>query len=244
MSTALYDRIGHGYAAHRRADPRLAARIDAALGSARTVLNVGAGSGSYEPVRARVVAAEPSAQMVGQRSARAAPAVQASAERLPFADGAFDACLAVLTVHHWAAAEEGLREMRRVARQRIVIVTWDPAHPGFWLTRDYFPEILRIDREIFPTIAEIRDTLGEIESTVLPVPHDCTDGFLGGYWRRPEFYLDEGARGAISTFARIDPRRGLASLAADLGSGAWRRRYRDLLGAHELDIGYRIVTAG
>lgn len=240
----LYDRIGIGYAAWRRPDPRIAGRIEAALGPARTVLNVGAGAGSYEPAGRTVAAVEPSAEMIRQRAPAAAPAVRGAAEALPFRDRSFDAAMAVLTIHHWSNAQRGLVELRRVARDRVAILTWDPEHPGFWLVRDYFPEIPAMDRETFPTLATIEDALGPVEVHPVPVPADCTDGFLGAYWRRPERYLDPGARGAISAFAKlpeVDAR--LSRLRADLADGIWERRNGELLALDELDIGYRLVVA-
>ena len=244
MAEALYDTIGRGYAAYRRPDARVAARIGAALGGARTVVNVGAGAGSYEPADRAVVAVEPSAAMIRQRRQGSAPAVRASAEALPFADGAFDAALAVLTLHHWPDQRRGLAEMRRVARGRVVVLTWDPAHPGFWLTRDYFPEILEIDRPMFPSPARIAEALGPVDVIPVPVPADCADGFLGAYWRRPEAYLDDGARGAISVFAKLQGvRPRLDRLRAELADGSWAARNAHLLALPELDLGYRLVVS-
>ena len=238
----LYDAIGLGYGRYRRSDPRIAAAILDALGDAATVVNVGAGAGSYEPVDRPVVAVESSGAMISQRPAGSAPVVQASATHLPFRDAAFAAALAVLTVHHWDDRVRGLAELARVARHRLVIVTWDPATSGFWLVEDYFPVIAEIDRQILPPMEELRQVLGAIEVRPLPVPYDCTDGFLGAYWRRPHAYLDPGVRGAISTFAKIgDVDSGLTRLRGDLADGTWERRYGHLLGKSELDLGYRLV---
>jgi len=240
----LYDRIGIGYAAYRRPEPRIAARIDAALGDARTVMNVGAGAGSYEPAGRTVVAVEPSMEMVRQRVPSAGPAVRGTAEALPFRDRSFDAAMAVLTIHHWSDARRGLAEMRRVARDRVAILTWDPEHPGWWLVRDYLPEIPEMDRETFPTLATVEDALGPVEVHPVPVPADCSDGFLGAYWRRPESYLDAGARSAISAFAKLrDADARIARLRADLADGTWERRNRDILGLSEIDLGYRLIVA-
>lgn len=239
----LYDVIGIDYRQRRRPDPRLAAPIDAALGAARSVLNVGAGAGSYEPRHRRVVAVEPAWTMIRQRPVDAAPVVRASAVALPVRSAAFDAALAILTLHHWPDRETGVRELRRVARDRVVILTWDPDGPGFWLT-DYLPEILVADRRVLPPLDWYRRLLAGAEVTPVPIPHDCRDGFLGAYWRRPEAYLDPAVRGAISIFARLDaPAAGLARLAADLASGAWRRRYGALLERESLDLGYRLVVS-
>jgi SAM-dependent methyltransferase len=240
----LYDTIGIGYRGLRRPDPRIAAAIINALGPANSVVNVGAGAGSYEPADRRVVAVEPSREMIGQRPAGAAPAVQASATALPFAAGAFAAALAVLTVHHWPDRARGLAELRRVARDRVVILTWAPDAAGFWLTEDYFPELVAIDRAIFPTREELERTLGPVELRPLPIPHDCVDGFLGAYWRRPHAYLDAAVRGAISTFSKMaDVEPGLERLRRDLDDGTWTRRHGPLLERAELDLGYRLVVA-
>jgi len=243
MTHALYDRIGSGYAERRRPDARLAAKIDAALGECRSVLNVGAGAGSYEPVNRFVLAVEPSAAMIRQRPRTAAPAIRASAEKLPFRDDAFDAALAILTIHHWPHRADGLAEMRRVARECVVIFTWDPQHPGFWLVQDFFPEILAMDRPIFPPLREIERAIGPAETQVIPIPADCADGFLGAYWRRPAEYLDAHARAAISTFSKFDATAGLAQLRRSLDDGTWFGRYAGLQGLGELDIGYRLVVA-
>jgi SAM-dependent methyltransferase len=244
MAEALYDRIGVGYSAYRRPDPRIEARIAAALGSARTVLNVGAGSGSYEPADRAVVAVEPSAEMVRQRPRGSAPAVRATAEHLPFADASFDAALAVLTLHHWRDWRAGLTQMRCVARERVVLLTWVPDAARFWLVDEYFPEILEFDRRTFPSLEEMADVLGPVDVQPVPIPADCTDGFLGAYWRRPSAYLDAGVRGAISAFARLeDPGPRLARLAADLADGTWASRHHALLPLTELDLGYRLVIA-
>jgi SAM-dependent methyltransferase len=242
--TQLYDRIGIGYRTHRHPDARIAAAIGQALGAAETVVNVGAGAGSYEPADRPVVAVEPSPAMIRQRRPGSAPVVQASAAHLPFLDGAFGAALAVLTVHHWPDRARGLAELARVARDRAVIVTWDPAFSGFWLVENYFPSIVALDREIFPSVAELCRVLGEVEVRPLMVAHECTDGFLGAYWRRPEAYLDPGVRGAMSTFTKIGGvDEGVARLWRDLEDGTWERRHGHLLGRTELDLGYRLVIA-
>jgi SAM-dependent methyltransferase len=243
VNEALYDRIGIGYSDLRRPDPRIAARVAAALGECRSVVNVGAGAGSYEPTDRSVVAVEPSAEMIRQRKASAARVVQADAGRLPFRDGAFDASLAILTVHHWQDPERGLAELRRVARERVVILTWDPEHPAFWLIQDYLPEILDIDRRDFPSLRDIESVIGPIETEALAIPADCTDGFLGAYWRRPAAYLDLRARAAISIFSKLDATAAMARLAADVADGSWSARHGELMTRSELDVGYRLVVA-
>ena len=181
--------------------------------------------------------------MIRQRRRGAAPVVRGSATHLPFRDATFDAALAILTVHHWADRLKGLEEMSRSVRRRVVLVTWDPSAPGFWLT-DYFPDILDIDRKIFPSMADLSRSLGQISVVDIPIPHDCIDGFLGAYWRRPHAYLEDQVRAAISTFAKIrSAEPGLARLRHDLASGAWDQRYGWLRQRAELDLGYRLVVA-
>ena len=239
---ALYDAIGHGYRRRRRADPRVAARIHAALGDARAILNVGAGAGAYEPRERRVVAVEPSSVMIGQRAPGSAPVIRSCAEALPFADGAFDATLAVLTIHHWPDVARGLAEMRRVARDRVVLLGFDPDFDGFWLN-DYFPGIRAVDRASMPPITRVCGMLGAARSIEVPIPHDCVDGFLGAYWRRPEAYLEPDVRAAISVFSMIEGLdAGVARLRADLASGAWRARHGALLDRAQLDLGYRLIV--
>ena len=237
----LYDSIGDRYGEFRRPDARIARALHSALGQASRICNVGAGAGSYEPPDRSVIAVEPSLTMIAQRGPDCAPAVCAPAERLPFLAGSFDAALAILTVHHWPSVEQGLAEMMRIADGKVVLLTWDPSAPGFWLT-DYFPRILEIDREIFPSLDQLRAWLGPIEVAELPIPHDCSDGFLGAYWRRPECYLDAAVRGAISTFSKLDEvESGLTALRNDLESGVWEFRYGSLRALGELDLGYRVV---
>lgn len=239
----LYDTIGRGYADIRKPDPRIAKSILRALGNNGSIVNVGAGAGSYEPTDRYVVAVEPSKTMIAQRAAGTAPVVQASAVSLPIMNDSFDASLAILTVHHWPDQARGLRELRRVSRNRVVVVTWDPTSPGFWLT-DYFPEILDIDRPLFPAISDFGHALGPVTVEAIPIPHDCSDGFLGAYWRRPAAYLDARVRGAISTFSKLsDIRSGLNRLDADIDSGRWQCKYSDLITKAELDLGYRLIVA-
>lgn len=240
---ASYDTIGVNYSHLRRADPRIAARIHSALGDARRVLNVGAGAGNYEPVDREVIAVEPSAEMIGQRPDGAAPVIQGSAEALPFADNSFDAAMASLTVHHWTDKAKGLAEMRRVTRGPIVLFTFDPAFRQCWLA-DYFPEIATMDDEQMPQMAHYEQWLGPVSVVPVPIPHDCTDGFLYSYWRRPHAYLDPAIRLGISTFWKMkDADDGLARLAADIESGRWLDRYGHLLEVEELDTGYRLLVA-
>lgn len=239
----LYNTIGVGYANLRKPDPRIAQTINGALGGAKTVLNVGAGTGSYEPVDRDVTAIEPSIEMIRQRLPSAPKAHQGVAEHLPFQDDEFDAAMAILTVHHWSDVEAGLVEMRRVAKNRILILSFDPAAPYFWLA-DYIPEIIALDQPIMPKLSEFERILGDTEITPIPIPHDCTDGFLGAYWRRPRAYLNPLVRAAISTFPKLDDVSGpLAKLESDLNSGAWDNKYGHLMELDSLDIGYRLVVA-
>lgn len=241
--TALYDKIGVGYANLRKPDDRIAASIHSALGNARSILNVGAGTGSYEPTDRDVTALEPSAEMIGQRALELGIAFQGVAEDMPFEDNQFDAAMAVLTVHHWTDLEKGLHEMRRVAKGRLVILTFDPEAHYFWLA-DYIPEIIELDQPIMPKMPEYERILGAVEIENVLVPHDCTDGFLGAYWRRPQAYLDPAVRASISTFAKLDDApSGLARLEQDLTSGAWEERYGHVMAEEHLDAGYRLVIA-
>jgi SAM-dependent methyltransferase len=238
-----YDEIGRSYTTTRRPDPRIAARIERALGDARTVLNVGAGTGAYEPRDREVLAVEPSATMRDQRPPGAAPVVDARAEALPFADGSFDAAMAVLTIHHWSDPAAGLRELRRVAR-RVVVFGFDPAWPPTWLVRDYLPGVFGLER---PSLREAAAALGAPHIETVPIPHDCTDGFLHAYWRRPHAYLDPVVRANISVLALLDDSAEAAfaaALARDLDSGAWERRNGHLRALDELDCGYRLLVTG
>ncbi len=241
--SALYDRIGINYADLRRPDPRIATIIERALGTARTILNVGAGTGSYEPEGRHLVAVERSIEMIRKRRPSAAPAIQASAEALPFADGRFEAAMAILTLHHWPDQAAGLREMRRVTRGPIVLLTFDPSHRP-WLT-DYLPQLAALDAAQMPQMSAYRRWLGDVRISQVPVPQDCTDGFLYAYWRRPSAYMDARIRSGSSSFWAIGDaaETGLRRLAEDLETGAWQRRYPELLTREEYDAGYRLVIA-
>lgn len=246
MTGEAYDTIGIGYADQRRPDPRIEARLRQALGDAATVVNVGAGAGSYEPTDRPVVAVEPSVAMIAQRPASAAPALRAIAGRLPFRDQAFDGALVTLSVHHWPAPTAGLADVRRVTRGPVVVFTFDHAvHADQWLVTDYLPEMAKLDRRL-PSPDAIARTLGGGTVDVLPVPHDCTDGFCHAWWRRPAAYLDPGVRAAISGIARLPGPvvdRAVAALRQDLATGRWHRRHRHLLDTTEVDAGYRLVVS-
>jgi DNA-binding transcriptional MerR regulator len=244
LGARLYDAIGGAYTATRRTEPRIAAQVWDALGDARTVLNVGAGTGSYEPPDRDVTAVEPSPVMRAQRPAGAAPCMAAAAESLPFKDQSFDAAMAFSTVHHWHDPIAGLREMRRVAR-RVVVLTCDASDSDrFWLNRDYLPEYAGLWAGR-PSLAELAAAIGGRTEPV-PVPWDCADGFYHAYWRRPAAYLDEDVRRGMSIWARVGPdveRRAVRDLRADLASGRWAERNRDLAGRDAAELGDCLLIA-
>ena len=238
-----YDKIGVGYSNQRKPDPRIGRHILEELSDARSVLNVGAGAGSYEPTHVPTYAVEPSFQMIQQRRNKR-NVVQGSAEALPFKDSSVDSVLAVLTIHHWSNLALGLSECARTSKREVAILTWDPETPGFWLTQNYFPELLALDRSIFPTMEELRQHLGSIQVKPVAIPADCIDGFLGAYWQRPEAYLSDQIRSGMSSFSRIPdlPDR-LEQLRKDLASGFWHRAHGKLKTQESCDLGYRLVTA-
>jgi SAM-dependent methyltransferase len=242
-----YDEIGVGYSTTRQPDPRIAAQIDRALGESNSLVNVGAGTGSYEPRDRRVIAVEPSARMISQRPSDSAPAIQATAERLPLHDNSVDAALAILTVHHWTDPQLGIAQMLRVARNRVVILTWDQSvWESFWLFRDYLPVACEFDRRRAVAISEIETALGASQISTVSIPRDCVDGFHGAFWQRPDAYLDRRVRAGISTYAEMSSNEfedGLKRLAADIQNGAWEKKYRQLLELDELDLGYRIIVS-
>jgi SAM-dependent methyltransferase len=244
-----YDRIGGGYAHTRREDPRLAARIHAALGPARTVVNVGAGTGSYEPLDRHVIAVEPSDVMAAQRPRHLAPAIRAGAGALPLRDASVDAAMAILTVHHWDAdARRGVGELRRVARGPVVVLTYDArVSSAMWLIADYLPELAAQEHEIFPAPEQLAAWLGgRVTIEPVPIPRDTPDWMLGSFWAHPERVLDPMARAATSGFARMAPARVARCVAAverDLASGAWDARHGRLRELEAYDAGLRLVVA-
>jgi SAM-dependent methyltransferase len=243
----LYDRIGQRYSSRRHADPRWARTIRAAIGDATTILNIGAGAGSYEPPDLDVVALDPSITMLTQRPRVAPPCVAASAEAIPFRDEQFDASTCVLTIHHWLDWRRGLAEVKRVTRRRIIVVTADVFREDmtFWL-KDYFAEIDAWDRTHVQRIDDVLAELWPARVEVLPVPADCTDGFCGAYWRRPAAYLDPEVRAGVSGFNLIPTEavdRGVRNLRIDLDTGRWHERYGRLLDKDQIDIGYRLIVA-
>lgn len=243
-----YDLTGVTYAQTRRPDPRIAEVVNRAIADRGLVANIGAGTGSYEPTQT-VVAIEPSRVMISQRSAGSAPAVQAKAEALPIRTDAVDTALAVLTVHHWDDLAAGVGEMLRIARRRAVILTWDhEVIRDFWLLSEYVPAAAETDARLTVPINTLIELLGHerVSMVSVPVPHDCVDGFGGAYWRRPEAYLEDTVRQGMSLFSMTpnhEVQEGLSRLRADLLSGEWQRRHRDLLQMPELDLGYRLLIA-
>ena len=243
-----YDTIGQGYTAHRRPDPRWEAMIHEQLGDGRVVVNVGAGTGNYEPIglgRA-VVAVEPSSVMVSQRAPTAAPAVRASASALPLPSDAADIALAILTVHHWDDWAAGLAELCRVAPRRVVLAIDFSLHSRFWFLEEYVPEVAETTARLGPGSDAVAEAIGAHASIPLPVPRDMEDGVLGAYWCRPEAYLDPAVRANCSGLALADPAvvaRGVAALEADLAGGAWHRRHDDLAEIEAIDLGYRLLVA-
>jgi SAM-dependent methyltransferase len=246
VATLLYDRIGRDYARERRADPRIGALLTAALGDSRTVVNVGAGVGSYEPDDRWVLAVEPSAAMRAQRPAAAAPCLAAGAETLPLDDASVDVAMAVHTDFHWRDRRAGITEMVRVSRHGIVVLTVDRAvAERYWLVSEYLPGAA----DLFAPLRRVTELLpevgGSVQVTPVPIPHDCRDGFVHAYWRRPQLLLDSSLRASMAVFARLDPtevERGLGQLAGDVDSGEWGRRHSELLERSELDLGHRLVV--
>lgn len=242
--TPVYDRIGVGYARGRRTDPRWMSVIQHAIGDAATIVNVGAGTGSYESDRVRL-AVEPSVEMISQRAGRA-PVVRAVAERLPLADRVADAATAILTVHHWSDWRRGLAELRRVSTRQVVLAFDTAINMRFWLVHEYIPAIADFEWTR-PGAVAIAEELGADRVVPLPVPWDFTDGVMSAHWRRPAAYLDPAVRAACSGLVQIDQSavdRGIAALRADLDSGRWAERHADLLAAEEYDAGFRLIIRG
>ena len=249
MEQPRYEAIGHQYSRFRHEDPRFRERIRAALGDARSVVNVGAGTGSYEPADLHVVAVEPSDVMAAQRPPQLAPAIRATADAIPLRDKSVDAAMAILSLHHWDdSRERGVRELVRVARDRVVILTHDAQVSGtMWLMSDYLPEVAQLDRAIFPPPDQVASWLGgPVEIETIPVPRDTPDWMLGSYWAHPERVLDASARSATSGFARMSPEviaRVVDAVGRDLEAGTWDARNGWLRQLHEHDVGLRLIVA-
>jgi SAM-dependent methyltransferase len=245
--TIDYDRYAPAYPDNRRGDPRIGARVPAALGSSRTVVNVGAGAGSYEPRDRHVIAIEPSAGMRGQRPPKFAPAIATCAEALPLDDDSVDAAMAIITVHHWRDPAAGLREMRRVARGPVLVLTFDiDVLTDYWMIADYLPEALADDRLRFPSIEAIVEILGGASVEAIPIPSDCTDGFFEAHYAQPEAYLDAAVRAAQSVWPRLPAgveQRAIKALQADLRSGAWDTRHGHLRSQASYEGGLRLIVS-
>ncbi len=241
--TALYDKIGSGYAVMRRTDATIARAVHAALRGATRIINIGAGAGSYEPGDIDLVAVEPSAEMITQRPAEAHPAQQAAAESLPFADNSFSHAMTINSMHHWSDRAQAFAEISRVATDKFVAVTWDRSAEPFWLTRDYFPEIYARDRAQFPDLDQLGNYFDDVQISVLPIPAQCEDGLFAAFWRRPQAYLQSQVRQSMSAFATMeDADPGLQRLTGDLQSGQWHEKNKALLDLPEMDCGYRLIT--
>ena len=237
-----YDQLTEQYRNHRKPDSRIAARINSHTKGAKQVLNVGSGIGSYEPENCYIVSVEPSREMNTQRKNSNAVLIQGVAENLPFRENAFDISMAILTIHHWSDIESGLKEMVRVSRKRLILFTWIGYGNDFWL-ENYIQEIRDVDYKLFPSLEKLEMILRNISVETIDIPYDCSDGFMGAYWRRPEAYLDPNVRRAISTFSRLpNIQESLDRLQDDIYSGAWSQKHGHLLEKESLDLGYRLVV--
>jgi SAM-dependent methyltransferase len=243
-----YDRFGQKYSGYRQTDPRIAAYVNRALGDAKTILNVGAGAGSYEPADRYVVAVEPSAVMRSQRADNnRVPAIRATAGELPFDDDAFDASMAMVTVHHWPDMRKGLQELRRVTKDRVVIMTFDPdALDNFW-NAQYFPELIAVEKARYPQIDFIKECLGgSCEVINVPVPLDCTDGFQEAFYGRPEAFLEKGVRQSQSAWGFLPgglEEQLVQRLADELSSGAWDKKYGHFRTQPEFVCALRLIVS-
>lgn len=238
-----YDVLGTDYATKRKSDPRIQHQIFEKLKNADKILNIGAGTGSYEPIDKNLVAIEPSMEMIKQRSADAHPVIQGSAESLPFPDNSFSHGLTILSMHHWTDRITAFKEINRVVTDQFIAVTWNPESKPFWLTKDYFPEIYDIDKVIFPSISQMESHFESISVEPLLIPEDCIDGFLAAYWKRPEMYLDANVRHSISSFSKLPSLlNGLKKLTSDLENGNWHKQNEKLLTKSQLDMGYVIIN--
>ena len=241
---AIYDDIGNNYSVTRRADPKIAKQLYDELHGATRIVNIGAGTGSYEPENIELVAVEPSSVMISQRKVGAHPVEQAFAEKLPFGNSSFSHAMTVLSMHHWQDRVRAFHEINRVATEKFVAITWDPQSKPFWLTRDYFPEIYEMDKGIFPDVEELSEYFDEVTIRPLQIPSECQDGLLAAFWKRPEAYLSSKVRQAMSAFSNIkNLSEGLQKLENDLASGAWAKNNQAILGLSSLDVGYRLISA-
>ncbi len=241
---ALYDQIGVNYSVTRCTDPAIAKQLYAELDGATSIVNIGAGAGSYEPSGMSLVAVEPSEKMIAQRKPGAYPVKQAYAEQLPFEDNSFSHAMTVLSMHHWEDRPLAFSEINRVATEKFVAITWDPQFDSFWLTRDYFPEIYEMDKLIFPTMEEFAAHFGSVQISPINIPENCEDGLLAAFWKRPEAYLRSEVRQATSAFAKLPNLSvGLRKLEEDLESSEWAKKNQAILNKPSLDVGYRLISA-
>jgi len=241
---AIYDDIGVNYSVTRCTDPKIAEQLHSELQGATRIINIGAGTGSYEPENIELVALEPSSKMISQRKSGSHKVEQAFAEKLPFEDNSFSHAMTVNSMHHWENRALAFDEINRVATDRFVAISWDPESAPFWLTRDYFPEIYEMDKGIFPGMDEISDHFSDVIITPLEIPADCKDGLLAAFWKRPEAYLSEKVRQSTSPFSKIrNLAEGLIKLQDDITSGAWAKNNHAILKSTSLDVGYRLITA-
>ena len=240
----IYNKIGSRYARTRQTDPRIANQIHRELAGAKRIINIGAGTGSYEPEHADLVALEPSDKMIAQRHPESHPVVQGYAESLPFEANSFSHAMTVLSMHHWHDRPRAFRDISRITTEKFVALTWDPGADTFWLTRDYFPGFHTMDLEIFPSLDELSAYFEDVSMRPVLIPEDCQDGFLAAFWKRPEAYLDPAVQRAISTFSKTENlREPLKRLEQDLASGKWHEINSELHDMATLDAGYRLVTA-
>jgi SAM-dependent methyltransferase len=243
----LYDRIGTRYRAVRRTEPRIHAHIVGALGAARRVVNVGAGTGNYEPIGRTVVAVEPSRIMAEQRAPWSAPVVMAVAEAMPFPDGSFDAAVVTFALHHWTELPAALSELARVARRQVILMSDRQLCQDPWIY-EYFPQMLEVPSERrAPSVDDIGDYLRVVRTEVVPIPADCIDGFCGAFWSRPEALVDPDVRAGSSSLAQLEPVTAAGDarhLFDDLRSGTWDARHGHLRGLEHFDMGYRLVICG
>ena len=241
---AIYDEIGTGYSVTRCTDPKIAKQLNAELDGASRIINIGAGTGSYEPADFNLVAVEPSEKMISQRKPGSHPVEQAYAEKLPFEENSFSHAMTVLSMHHWENPALAFSEINRVASDKFVAISWDPTADPFWLTKDYFPEIFEKDKCIFPQLRSLSDHFDDVNISPLPIPSDCKDGLLAAFWKRPQAYLSSGVRQSTSAFFNLaNLAQGLKKLENDLASGVWPENNEAILGLSSLDVGYRLITA-
>ena len=240
----IYDDIGINYSVTRCTDPKIANQLYLELEGATRIVNIGAGTGSYEPENVDLVAVEPSLEMISQRKIGSYRVEQAFAEKLPFENNSFSHAMTVLSMHHWENRALAFSEINRVATQKFVAITWDPTSDPFWLTRDYFPEIYEMDKGIFPGLEEFDEHFDEVKINTLMIPGDCQDGLLAAFWKRPKAYLDSKVRQSTSPFAKLkNLAKNLQKLEDDLASGAWAKNNHAILNSSSLDVGYRIISA-